>query len=223
MGWRVSYISKLRRYRDLSSFLVKRPFVAFPVDEDPYFDGESTPMFLALLGASRFYLEYGSGSSTIAAARMGKRFICVETDKYFLATVRKKIGGLKAGQTLVHADIGLTGPWGAPLRAKSRWAGRLKKWRAYPERAWTLIGVGEPPDLVLVDGRFRVATALTCLAHLAGHPEATVLVDDYIDRPWYHVLEQYADLVEIRGRMAVFHPRAEAPVAAIAEYAADWR
>jgi hypothetical protein len=36
--------------------------------------------------------------------------------------------------------------------------------------------------------------------------ESKILVDDYVDRPEYGVIEEYAD-VEIVGRMAVLHPR----------------
>jgi hypothetical protein len=85
----------------------------FDVPEEPYFDKESVPFFMSLIRHCRFYLEYGSGGSTIVAARLNKPFISVDTDRFFLKSIRKKIGTLSPQQRLIHADIGLTGQWGA--------------------------------------------------------------------------------------------------------------
>jgi hypothetical protein len=59
---------------------------------------------------------------------------------------------------------------------------------------------------VLVDGRFRVACVLESLLSLSPLSETKILLDDYVDRPEYAVVEEYAD-VEIVGRMAVLRPR----------------
>jgi len=60
--------------------------------------------------------------------------------------------------------------------------------------------------LVLVDGRFRVACVLESLLSLSPLSETQILLDDYVGRPEYAVVEEYAD-VKIVGRMAVLHPR----------------
>lgn len=180
---------------------------------------------MSLLQDCRLYLEYGSGSSTVIAAALNKPFISVETDKYFLKAVRTKIGSLSQRQWLVHADIGLTGFWGRPLRAMNPSARRLCKWQAYPGMPWRFIGEHEWPDLVLIDGRFRVATALTCCTKLRTHPEAKILLDDYSDRPQYHVIAQHAALVRTAGRMAMFHPYGDDDqqlAMLIARYSTDW-
>ena len=59
---------------------------------------------------------------------------------------------------------------------------------------------------MLVDGRFRVACVLESLLSLSPLSETKILLDDYVDRPEYAVVEEYAD-VELVGRMAVLHPR----------------
>ena len=43
----------------------------------------SNNYFKKLLKISKFYFEYGSGSSTLLARKLNKKFISIETDKSF--------------------------------------------------------------------------------------------------------------------------------------------
>jgi hypothetical protein len=171
-------------------------------------------------------MEYGSGGSTVLAARLGIPFISVETDRFFLQAVRKKIGTLSAEQHLLHADIGPIGPqYGAPL-FKTPTDRRLEMWTAYVSLPWRHLEPGLLPDLVMIDGRFRVAAALTSCAHLVDSPESRILVDDYVGRPHYQSIELYAQLVCTYEHMAVFKPPSRnSPQLqeAIQRFSADWR
>jgi hypothetical protein len=118
-------------------------------------------------------------------------------------SVQTTIGQLRHDQTLIDIDIGLTGPWGAPV-FKTPAKSRLSKWRQYPDAPWTLIAEQKLPDLILIDGRFRVACALTCIKHMSRRAEMNLLIDDYVDRPFYHIVERFARLKTMVGRMAVF-------------------
>jgi hypothetical protein len=219
-------LSRLRAEHVLYiSFLVRRAVRGVAVPDEPHFDEIATPYFLSLIGHCRLYLEYGSGGSTILAAALNKPFVSVDTDRLFLQSVRRKIGGRTSAQRLLHADIGLTGPWGIPFPAGKPSSRRLNKWKAYARTPWPFISQDNPPDLVLIDGRFRVATALTCCAHLSAPSDVKILVDDYTDRPSYHVIERHAKLDRVLGRMAVFRPLRGDQSAlheAINQYSADW-
>jgi hypothetical protein len=176
-----------------------------------------------LAGSSR-YLEYGSGGSTVLAAKLGKPFVSVDTDPYFLRAVRRKIGKLASNQHLEHANIGWTKHFGCPFFENPS-PQRKKRWKAYAEIPWRYVE-GLPPDLVMVDGRFRVASALTSCRHLAGAPGSVIVVDDYVDRPHYHIIEQYAELDCIIGRMAMFKPKHRNCLhlqEAIDRFSCDWR
>jgi len=78
------------------------------------------------------------------------------------------------------------------------------------------------PDLVLVDGRLRVASFLYSV--LCARLGTSIMFDDYMDRPEIFLVERYCPLTERPGRMAVFcvDHRHSLPdvVAAIAEYSA---
>jgi hypothetical protein len=58
------------------------------------------------------------------------------------------------------------------------------------------------PDLVLIDGRFRVFCFLTSVKFA---PVGTkILFDDYINRPFYHVVEEFCERIDTCGRQALF-------------------
>jgi hypothetical protein len=217
---------KLARCGELTQFFLRQRIVGFTIGDEPYLEPESIGVFKSCLQDCRFYLEYGSGGSTVFAAHLGKRFISVETDRYYMAAVRKKIGALSPGQRLVHADVGMTGPWGTPFWRRPT-PTKLGKWSDSLEAPWRFIQRGDYPDLVLIDGRFRVAAALTCCLHLPTSGQNRIVVDDYTTSPYYHPIEKYAQLTTTVGRMAIFQPSPSTSVddlrTAIAHYATDWR
>ncbi len=69
------------------------------------------------------------------------------------------------------------------------------------------------PDVVLIDGRFRVACFLTVM--LRATKPVTVLFDDYHKRPEYHWIEEFGAPVDRARRMARFEvtPRSFPPEA----------
>ncbi|MEM9210498.1 MAG: hypothetical protein AAGA63_03360 [Pseudomonadota bacterium] len=148
-------------------------------------------------------LEYGSGGSTILAARLSrKRLVSVESDETWCSELGQYlwINYPLARIRLLHADIGPTGEWGYPLDAS-----RSGDFVNYPFAPWVQYPKWSP-ELILIDGRFRVACFVTCLAHIKGPTK--ILFDDYTNRPEYHVVERLLSPVEFHGRMAVFHATA---------------
>lgn len=104
----------------------------------------------------------------------------------------------------------------------------MAKWSRYPSAPWSIVGeLGlVTPNFVLVDGRFRVASALASLRATAGDDQARIMVDDYTIRPEYWVLEALGEVVEVRGHAAIFRPAEEEDprlLAAQREFESDWR
>lgn len=218
-------LSKYRAYWELVHFASQRNWMDFEVGDRPWLDEESRPVFQRLLENCGSYLEYGGGGSTVLAAKLNKPFVSVDTDPQYLQAVRRRIGQLAPHQHLVYADIGWTRLCGEPV-FKRLTARRRKSWKAYVELPWQYLAHGSTPDLVMIDGRFRVAAALTSFVHLAHAPGSRVVVDDYAGRPHYRAIEEFARLESITGRMAVFQPLIERPQGiqdAIEEYSLDWR
>jgi hypothetical protein len=82
------------------------------------------------------------------------------------------------------------------------------------------------PDIVLVDGRFSIACALASIKQMYDKIEFEILFDDYKERPCYQVMECFARLDAMHGRMAVFKKKsislAELEIA-IERFSTDYR
>lgn len=222
----VQLFNKPTHYLQLLGFLITERIIGIQVPDEPHMDGHSKLAFFELLKNCNFYLEYGCGGSTVFASRNRKNFISIDTDKYYLNSVKRKIGTFSEKQILLHGNIGLTGYWGIPLF--KNFLGRRRKhlWKNYPELPWNKIAPGNEPDLILIDGRFRVASFLKCVLHLQNSLKSAILVDDFIDRPHYSVMKEFGDLEVQYGRMALFRPKKVNidKLNEIAEqYSLDWR
>ncbi|MER9167692.1 hypothetical protein NKI12_09955 [Mesorhizobium australicum] len=172
----------------------------FDVPVEPHLDDATFDLLKTEMAKASSYLEFGSGGSTVLAAQTVRGPVCsVESDKKFLSAVQWKIASLNLpAPNMIFADIGLTGRWGYPIRP---WYSR--KWRDYAEAPW--LKMSALPDVVLIDGRFRAACALSTLLHFSASGEvATVIIDDYEDRPNYTVVEEFACVPVRVGRSLVF-------------------
>ncbi len=180
----------------------KRNTGRITVPEEPYLSDTGHRIFLEHLSRANYYLEYGSGGSTVTAARLKRPFTTVESDKKFLQAVIRKIGRADPN-TFIHVSVGLTDKAGTPM---FRLKPLLKKWgQQYAEAPW-LRAPTPQPNLILIDGRFRVASTLEsikqCVRHGIGS-QVTILIDDY-DRPLYHIVEKYLQLKSCQGGLATF-------------------
>jgi hypothetical protein len=185
------------------------------ISSEPYFDEAGSAYFRQRLAHTRNYLEYGSGGSTVLASKMVRILVSVDSDAHFLGAMRAKLGADNAaleGQPgsavtmLMHVNIGPTVEWGMPALTRPT-ARRIRRWQAYAAEPWSYFRtIGQQPNLILVDGRFRVACVLESLLNLSSQSDAEILVDDYISRAHYHVAERFAD-VRLVGRMAILRPK----------------
>ena len=188
---------------DTARFMIASRLRGFSVSGRPQLGEDGTRYFEDRLGSCKFYLEYGSGGSTVLAAGLGLPFIPVENDTWFRRSVLRKFGDFRSDQVLLHADTGFTGKWGIPV-VKDSSPARLRRWRDYAEMPWAAAARREQfPDLILIDGRFRVLCALVSLRQLGGHAGTEIIVDDYAGRPHYEMIARVTPLVRMVGRTAV--------------------
>lgn len=144
-------------------------------------------------------LEYGSGGSTVIAAKMpDKTVFSVESDGAWLDQMRGYFADHPPAATvhLHHGNIGPTRDWGHPADDAA-----FRLWPNYPNSVWERDDF-QQPDLVLIDGRFRAACFLTTLFRSIA--PVTVLFDDYLDRKSYHAVEDLIKPSAMIGRMAQF-------------------
>lgn len=153
-------------------------------------------------GQASVILEYGSGGSTFLALQSGAEFVMsVESDKEWVGNISARLrGAFRQERFLVHhADIGPTLSWGRPAGAAA-----FRRFHLYATDIWDHPRFRHP-DVVLIDGRFRVACFLATMIRCTR--PVTVLFDDYIDRDYYHWIEELIPRDEMMGRMAKFTVR----------------
>jgi hypothetical protein len=177
---------------------------------EPYFDNQSMAIFKFLISNAQTYLEYGSGGSTQLAARYAKTVVSVDHDRAFLEAVGQQINKTACCTQFkpIAVNIGISGRWGYPVFTQPT-DGRLQRWKNYPAAPWRFLQQEMlEPDVILIDGRFRVACALESFLRLGPKSTCNILVDDYVGRPHYKSVEEFGDLVAMHGRMAQFRKAA---------------
>jgi hypothetical protein len=158
----------------------------------------------------RRYLEFGIGGSTLLALRSGAEIVvATDSDRRWVEAARlhpELAPRVVSGQVrLVHANIGPIADWGRPAGNSERawWPNYL----ARPWAEWEELGV--LPDLVYVDGRFRVACCLSVLLVFADRAEAPpVMIHDIgPERPYYDTIFEFFETVEAVGSLHLLRRR----------------
>lgn len=165
-----------------------------------FFGSINTNLLLKkLIRNSNFIFEYGSGSSTLYYHYLKKKFVSVELDADFIKNLSIKKNLLK---NIEHFYIGITGEFSYPLICSRR---KVQKYiQSIDKHLKNLKRI----DLILIDGRFRVACCLNLLKHqdkLIKY-NTKVILDDYNNRKYYHIINKYFH-VKIYGRVALLRPR----------------
>lgn len=139
--------------------------------------------------------EYGCGASTRWVIQNTQlNVISVDTSDGWVEHVKKQVNDQTGRLNLTHIDLGPLGDWGTPLSFERR-----EHFSTYTDFMWQQ---SIKPDLVLIDGRFRVCCFLTSLKYAdEGTP---IIFDDYAKRPRYHVVESYVKPTSFCGRQALF-------------------
>lgn len=127
------------------------------------------------LDTAQLYLEFGSGGTTLKAARRPHlQCFSVEADKQWIERLMESVeiqAAVDEGRLdLFHADIGPVGVWSLPVDKTAD-----LPWENYSISVWERLP--SAPDLVLVDGRFRLACCI--MAFLACPPGTKVLLHDF--------------------------------------------
>lgn len=151
---------------------------------------------------SSHYLEFGLGGSTLRAIQKSKaKIYTVESSSEWINQMRKYLILRYAEHKRLHifpVDIGPTRDWGYPEPDNDK-----NLFEAYSSSIFESIDP-ENIDLALVDGRFRVACTLKIILSCHGNKQLRILIHDFWNRPQYHVVLRYLDVVERVDSMGKF-------------------
>ena len=149
----------------------------------PMMGNKDIKLFYKYLDKATHYFEFGSGGSTYQSSLRDniKSITSIESDReWFTFIDNKKISKLN----LIYNDLEAeTDNYGYPGSDCSQ-----QKMINYSSQ---ILYVKQKPDLILVDGRFRVACALKSFYI----DDCFIALDDFLDRPDYHILLEFFDIV----------------------------
>lgn len=166
------------------------------------------PMEIALLTSllkrADHVLEFGAGGSTTLALKLGvKHLDSVESDAAWIARIQADEAAARALDDhrlrLHHADIGAIGMFGGPGKESLQ-----SQWPNYFRKPWRHI---EPSmlDIVLIDGRFRVACIMESILRIERR--ALIAIHDFWNRPAYHQVLPFLDEIDRCETLGVFRIR----------------
>jgi len=147
-------------------------------------------------------LEFGAGGSTLRALLKSKaKIVSVESDAEWIESLKeysliKK--NLDKRLFFHHANIGPTGLLGYPLENLNS-----IDFSIYSKEIFKSVK-SKKFDLVLIDGRFRVACALQTILNCGNHPMLKIFIHDYSRRPEYQVLEEFLEVEENAESLYLF-------------------
>ena len=158
----------------------------------PYMSEKERIFLKACLKNSRKYFEFGSGGSTFYALVYSNALIfSLEADSEWVEKmleydlIKKSIGNrLK----FYLVDIGKTKKWSYPVNNEFKTA-----YPMYSRGLLDVIGGGDDIDLILVDGRFRVACVLQAILYC--RQDVKILIHDFTCREYYFVVKNFLDIV----------------------------
>lgn len=150
---------------------------------------------------SKRYLEFGIGGSTIFYLRNSSgKMCCVESRNEWLDFMRKKNVIVKQEAKgylkIFDVDIGPIKEWGYPLNENSR--------EKFPNYSKAVFETSDDKyDLILVNGRFKVACVLASLIHQRKY-NPVIAIHDFETRENYHVVLKYLNVIEKADTLGIF-------------------
>ena len=153
---------------------------------------------------SKQYLEFGSGGSTLRILEKSNATVySVESSAdwiQFLRTyffVRRHEG---KRLTFFPIDIGKTKEWGHPEDDTAK--------HLFPSYSSAFFDSIDPKklDVILVDGRFRVACVLSTILHTysSDHNNQIIMIHDFWQREYYHDVLNYLEVIDKVDSLGVF-------------------
>lgn len=167
----------------------------FELPTAPAMTIDEQQLFLSYVKKAKNYFEFGSGGSTVWAVQQGLTVQGIESDPAWVQALQEQLGQ----QCQVNvADIGPTGDWGYPLTQQTD---------KFPRYSQAILEHQQPFDLILIDGRFRVACTMAAIQHIAQHhayENSFIFIHDFWNRAQYRSVLKFLVFIEQVDSAGVF-------------------
>jgi len=158
---------------------------------EPWLANNDKIMFYRYLDKASVYFEYGSGGSTYQASIRNNilKIYSVESDMQWFNKLKQEVISNKLIFFYNEMDA-RPNTCGNPGKNSTP-----QQWVNYSNQIHNLTkDEQEQIDLVLIDGRFRVACCLKCFDIIK--PDCLIAFDDFLNRQFYHIVLDYYNIVE---------------------------
>lgn len=158
---------------------------------EPHFAEEDKKLFYKYLDKASTYFEFGSGGSTNQAyiRENIKKIYSVESDLIWHNKAKKIMKNNKIHHIFNDMNT-LPMTWGNPgpkatQQQMINYSDQIKKLKK--EEIQDI-------DLILIDGRFRVACCLKCYDLI--NDNCLIAFDDFLNRKHYHIVLDFFDIID---------------------------
>jgi hypothetical protein len=173
----------------------KRNSIEWPLPKQIIFKPKMAPneliAFCYFMKNNNVYFEFGSGGSTNIASYYKVKTFSVESDYKW----HKKLKDNNINANYITIDL-KTKSFGYPGKVTN-----MEDWKKYIQSYKKEYNA----DIILIDGRFRVACGLDIFNKIRN--DTIVLIHDYMNRQYYHILEKYYKKLEIWDTLVAFIKR----------------
>jgi len=158
---------------------------------EPWLEVNDKIMFYKFLDKATSYFEYGSGGSTYQANIRNNiiKIYSVDSDLYWLNKLKQQVDPNKVVFFYNEMDA-QPNTCGHPGKNSTP-----EQWVNYSNQIFKLTRDEQLKiDLLLIDGRFRVACCLKCFDII--NSDCVIAFDDFLNRNPYHIVLDYYDIIE---------------------------
>ena len=170
----------------------KRSSIIWPLPKEikfkPLMSENEIKAFLYFMKPKNIYFEFGSGGSTNLASYYKLKTYSVESDIKWHKKLKKH--GIKANYITIDLKATSIGYPGKDTN--------IQDWKKYIQAYKREFNA----DIILIDGRFRVACALDIFSKIRN--DTIILIHDYEHRKKYHILENFYIKVKSWDSLALF-------------------
>ena len=170
----------------------KRNSIKWPIPKEikfkPLMTSKELKAFCFFMKPDNIYFEFGSGGSTNIASYYKVKTYSVESDINWHNYLKKN--NIKANY--ISVDLKAKS-YGCPGKQTN-----INDWKRYI-KAYKSEYMA---NIILIDGRFRVACALDIFSKIKK--DTIVLIHDYSIRKYYHIIENYYTKIEEWDSLAAF-------------------
>lgn len=165
--------------------------------------------------SSQYYLEFGSGGSTMHTLQKSKTKIhSVESSLEWINYMSKYLiinSALDKRLFFHYVDIGATKEWGHPVSNDSK-----DLFPKYSQDIFRSLDL-KKLDTVFIDGRFRVACLLSVILNTPSTAGPIILFHDFWNREKFHVVLKYVTEIERVDTLGVFRIKEDLDLSLVQE------